>query len=275
MKIRRQQFNPAPRSALRVPRSHGLTLTELLVVIAIIGAVAAISIPALKGITQSQTINNASRQLVEDLALARQYAILNRSVVHVVFIPPYVTNMSFGVNTNDIALGKRLGNGAFTTYGIYAERTVGDQPGQNRPRYLSSWKHLPEGIFIAEREFAQFDPKKWASTDPTNRPLAFHFTKNFTGFKFPTLTAPDQIMPHISFDPQGRVLAYDSLGNRFYTDDYIDLARGSVFSARSDDGELMYFDVRESPPNNSIDNYNRIHIDGLTGRATVEHPELQ
>src|SRR5256885_17197397 len=115
MQLRRQQFSSVPRSAFRVPRSRALTLTELLVVIAIIGAVAAISIPALKGITQSQTINNASRQLIEDLALARQYAILNRSVVHVIFIPPYVTNMSFGLNTNDIALGSRLGSAASTT----------------------------------------------------------------------------------------------------------------------------------------------------------------
>src|SRR5687768_15188661 len=156
------------RTARRALR--GFTLTELLVVIAIIGAIAAISIPALKGISKSQTITAGTRQLLEDLALARQYAILNRSVVHVLFVPPSVADMNIG----DGPVARRLKGGAHTTYAIYADRTIGDQPGQSRPRYLSKWKTLPDGVFVAQHEFEIWDPVVWGNfLDPTNRP--FHY----------------------------------------------------------------------------------------------------
>jgi len=34
---------------------------------------------------------------------------------------------------------------------------------------------------------------------------------------------------------------------------------------RNDIGEVTFYDARENPRGNSIDNYNRVRIDGLTG----------
>lgn len=245
----------------------GFTLTELLVVIAIIGAVAAISIPALKGIGQSQTITNGARQLLEDIALARQYAILNRSTVHVLFVPPAVTN----VNMGDDPLANRLEMGGYTTYAIYADRTIGDQPGQSRPRYLSKWKKLPDGVIVAPWEFEPMLPAARAALDPWDRPLEFQ-----AGFEFPHLGVKyDDPMPRITFNADGSLPRVYEAGAERPNDEYVHLARGSVLAARDNGGTLIEFSVRESPPGNSRDNYYRIRIDGLTGRPALERPEIQ
>ena len=231
-------------------------------VITIIGVIAAISIPALKGIGQSQTITNGARQMLEDIALARQYAILNRSVVHIIFVPPGVKDMQLP----DDPLANRLRGGAYTTYAIYAERSIGDQPGQSRPRYMSRWKTLPEGVIIAPQELEDIGDKSWKARPPIDRP--FHYLK---GFLFPTLTNAAVAMPHITFNPDGSLVSYNS----DYRDEYVSLARGSVLPARTPQGQVIDFGVRESPPGNSTNNYYRVRIDELTGRPYLERPEIQ
>jgi Tfp pilus assembly protein PilE len=259
-----------PDTLKREHQRGAFTVVELLVVIAIIAALAIVSLPAIKGLTQSHSVANASQQLLDDLALARQYAINNRSVVHVLFVPPSITNATVMTFPTGQDLPKRLMTGVYSTYAIYAERTVGDQPGQPRARYLSKWKSLPEGVFIAPREFTEIPLRNWnAQLNPLNRP--FLYTQ---GFPFPTLTNALQKLPRIAFDPQGRVLAPDPVGNPTYRDEIIELARGSILASRDNNGDLQYLDVRESPPDNSIKNYNRIRIDGLTGRAILERPEV-
>src|SRR5262245_54570371 len=125
------------------------TLVELLVVLLIIGLLTALSLPALKGLGQSNTMASATRQLIDDLALARHRAIVGRTTVHVVFVPPELIYRDFigpaPVNVRDTKTFLRLRAGACTTYALYVERTVGDQPGQRTDRYLTSWKTLPEG----------------------------------------------------------------------------------------------------------------------------------
>ena len=259
------QFTRQIRSAIRRARGQGgaaFSLTELLVVIAIIGAVAAISIPALKGIGQAQTISNGARQLMDDLMLARQYAMLNRSVVHMVFVPPTVSTLNLG----DDVLANRLEGGAYTTYAIYGERTIGDQPGRARARYLSKWKTLPDGVFIAEHEFPDMTDLMWEQVNnTTNRP--FHYDGRFY---FPALTNAPMRLPHISFNPDGSLLSISAK-----RDEFIHLARGSVLVARNANGDILDFSVKETPLNNSLDNYYRIRVDGLTGRASLERPEIQ
>jgi prepilin-type N-terminal cleavage/methylation domain-containing protein len=262
-----------PDTLKREHQHKAFTIIELLVVIAIIGALTAISLPAIKGISQAHTLSSASRQLLDDIGLARQYAIHNRAVVHVLFVPPVITNI-FPIAANTPELPKRLMSGIYSSYAIYAERTVGDQPGQPRPRYLSKWKRLPEGVFIAPREFEDLDFRLWddVGTTPIGRPFLWD---TLTDFPFPTLTNNRVRLPHIAFNPNGGIMVEDDVGQRHMSrDEVIELARGSILSARDNSGNLIYFDVRESPPNNSIDNYNRIRIDGLTGRATLERPEI-
>lgn len=253
-------------------RHSAFTLLEMLIVLGIIGALAAISLPAIKGITKSNVMAAANRQLLDDIAQARQQAISQRTTVHIVFIPE-IQNVNFGgASDRDQKLGNRLRSGAFTSYALFVERTVGDQPGRPHSRYLSAWKTLPDGIFFRQTEFTDFtkNPKLWFTLAPLNRPF------KFTSLPFPTSTGPVLSLPHIAFDPQGSLVSFDPNGNRVFQEEVIELARGSILIQRDEQtGNLLFFDLKEKPPNNSITNYNRIRIDGLTGRARVDRPDIQ
>lgn len=245
---------PDPCSAGQTLRAF--TLLELLIVLAIIGILAAISLPAMKGIGESNIIASANRQLLDDFALARQQAINGRSVVHVVFVPPL--NQLAGNNPEntprDQKMWDRLQTAPYTTYALYAERSVGDQPGQPHPRFLTSWRSLPDGALFAPWEF-----------DPSV-PGSFTYTN---GIRFPTLDDMDYPMtflPAITFQPDGNLAGL--------RDEVVHLSRGSVLSGRDSGGNVI-FDVIERPPGNSTNNFNRIRINGLTGRATIERPEIQ
>jgi prepilin-type N-terminal cleavage/methylation domain-containing protein len=66
------------------------TLIELLVVIAIIGILAGIAMPAIRGLGSSADAASVSRQITDDLSIARLRAINERTTVYMVFIPPSV-----------------------------------------------------------------------------------------------------------------------------------------------------------------------------------------
>ncbi len=262
------------RAARSGRRTLAFTLIEMLLVIAIIGVVIAISLPSMKGLTRANSIASANRQLLDDIALARQRAILGRTTVHIVFVPPLITNTAIMVfNTadpKDLKLAATLMNGQFTTYALFAERAVGDQPGQPHFGYVSQWKTLPDGVFISDREFNYMERTDWAQfSNPTNWP--FEYIK----IPFPSSNGLSNTVPHIAFDPQGRLFRLDASGNRVFPDEVIELARGSILSQRDNVGNLISFDVRESPLNNSVLNFNHIVIDGSTGRAKVDRPKIE
>src|ERR1043165_5452570 len=110
------------------------TLVEMLIVITIIGILAAVGLPAMKGLGESGRISSANRQLLDDIAFARQKAITTRSHVYMVFIPPSIVQSAFKTVLDKLQPQERktvtnLFTGQYTTYALFARRNVGDQPG--------------------------------------------------------------------------------------------------------------------------------------------------
>lgn len=257
----------AAREQLR-RHSRGFTLIELSVVLVIIAMLAAVSLPALKNIRQSNAMVSAGRQLVDHLSYARARAISDNTTVYVVFIPPELVNQPFSLSPKENKLAERLKGGLYTTYAIFAERTVGEQPGRGTARYLMDWKSLPAGVLIETNKFLgggnplDLSKRGFPVTDIFNFPMA-------ASPKTPLS------LPYVGFDNRGRLLAPEpgndssKLGG-----EVIPLARGSILYVRDPAGnlDLTSLDVRENVP----DDMGRHHvvIDGLTGRARVETQAL-
>lgn len=79
-------------------RANAFTLLELLVVIAIMGILAALTVPVLKNFGKSDATLGAARQLLDDVARARQLAISDRTTIYMLFIATnFFTGTPFGL----------------------------------------------------------------------------------------------------------------------------------------------------------------------------------
>jgi prepilin-type N-terminal cleavage/methylation domain-containing protein len=280
--------------------ARAFTLVELLVVISILGLLAGLSVPALKSLGKSNNNTSAARQLLDDIGRARQLAMSQHTTVYMVFVktnfwvvpPTYPSPWLLKLINSQPNAANALTNlcdKQLTGYTFISLRSVGDQPGQGTVRYLAPWQSLPEGTFIASQKFqASNSLPFYVSGYIPNLPIYGFATASI--FPFPTEDSPSPssvippALPFIAFNYLGQ-LSLDGQ-TLAYRDEYIPLAQGTVSPALNPATRAYTISASspasfsETPPGNSgIGNnnlsYNIIHIDRLTGRATLEYFRVQ
>jgi hypothetical protein len=233
----------------------------MLVVIGIIGILAAISLPAMKGIGQANVTAAANRQIFDDLAFARLRAIGDRTTVYVVFAPTNAGGMLNGtqIRVEDRRVVSNLASRVYASYALLSTRSVGDQPGRFTPRYLTEWKTLPEGILIPQAKFAR----------DLSAPKTLGAPFSYGRLPFPKARSPEQTVPYIAFNSKGQLLSA--------RDEFIPLARGTVFFARQGNGQINLEkpDVQFIPSKVGSNDFQGVRLNWLTGRGRVEAPELR
>jgi len=247
------------------PGLRAFTLLELLIVLAIIGFLSAMALPHLRTLTRSNIMAGANEQLLGDLALARQRAINSRSAVYVVFMPQ-IDPMAFNFLTKT-QLNQTL-TWQYTSYTLFAERSVGDQPGRPFKRYLTGWKSLPDGVFIATNKFSI------TNSFPLNGAIKQVLPFDYGNFPYPTSDSVNTpTLAYIKFDAQGKLVSSASTVDGTCI---IPLARGSILVYTDPSGQVQVSDPVERPANNSTDTntYNHIEIDAATGRAHLDRRSL-
>jgi prepilin-type N-terminal cleavage/methylation domain-containing protein len=258
----------------------GFTLLEMMVVITIIGFMAALALPHVSGFGRANSMSAANRQLLDDCALARRRAMINRSTVYMVFVPPNLWSNTYilpQINGNQLS---NLVTHQYAAYALVSLGSVGDQPGRHYPQYVTDWRVLPAGVFFAPFQFNLVAPSK-AYVYTTNTLTGAVVTSviqpwanvPLPGVPFPSLYYTNNTttnLPCIGFTPAGTLTTP-------YINQYIVLDRGSVFYAQGSNGApiLQPANWVESPPGNETNNANLIQIDWMTARAKVVQNQMQ
>jgi prepilin-type N-terminal cleavage/methylation domain-containing protein len=273
------------------------TLLELLMVIAIMGILAAIALPSIRSMKPNAKVA-ATRQLLDAVGRGRQLALSQRTTVYMVFVSTnFWTDRAAGSwNANDLAVAGHLFDKQLLGYAYVCLRSVGDQPGVHTPRYLSSWKTLPQNAFVPLAKFTNNPPVGSAPplafrlyTNGNNGVLAgpapgYRLAYSIYGFSYTTsLPFPSETnwnpsgiyvnLPYIAFDGTGQLVS-----GQPGQPELIPLTEGSVTFARDPNTKVALEQppqVNEVPAGNTTDNYSLIYIDRLTGRARVERRMVQ
>lgn len=257
-------------------------------VISIMALLAALAVPAIKNFGKAEAQASAVRQLLDDVARARQLAISQRTTVFMVFLPtgfwsnaPYAGNQAawsalVSRGGEELEKGKRLFEKQLNSYAFVTLRSVGDQPGVSSVRYVGPWHSLPEGNFIAPWKFNLLRSQQLPVKDPpppatpTERTFYVAGFSVTNGIPFPSAEGLTTFtLPYVAFNSLGQLASEQ--------DEYIPLARGVLAHALDVNKTARQSppDVRENPPGNSTNTFNLIHIDWLTGRAKVISPEVR
>jgi prepilin-type N-terminal cleavage/methylation domain-containing protein len=245
------------------------SLTELLIVIAIIGLLAALGLPALRGLGESNAMDAAVRQVQDDLAFARLKAINERTKVYMLFVPPDLHYLATAQPLLTNLAPYRL-NG----YALYAARTVGDQPGRSNLRQLGPWRTLPDGIYFPpdwfneasmretnefSRPLRQYNPP--SPYNPEERPEPRFTLPIYNPSVRSNVFVRDLPLPFLEFNARGQLIDRTTITNFVLQprDAVVRLTQGSRFG----DNPREQPDFVESPKGNR----RFIKITGLTGRA--------
>lgn len=256
----------APADEHQKSRS-AFTLLELLVVISILGILAALSVPALKNLGQSNSQTSAVQQVLDGVSRARQLAISQHATVYMVFVTTnffYLNNVYGHPILNDLnnptyiplaadraaalLAATNLVADQLTGYNFISYGHVGDQPGQHQWHYLGDWQTLPDGSFIAAAKFQyqnySLSIPQWQTdqagqidsgwTIPPSSIIPLNAKAyQISGFArtqaipFPTDASPPVYVPYIAFDYLGRLVSEADVYGNYHHA-YIPLAQGSV-----------------------------------------------
>jgi hypothetical protein len=256
-------------------------LLELLTVIAIIGILAAIALPTINNY-KTDPAGAAARQLLDDLSRARQLAISQRTTIYMVFVPSnfWTSPARASWRQADLVEATNLLDKQLIGYNFVSLRSLGDQPGRPTARYLSAWRTLPEGAFVAINKFDTRNPNLPVLNIVTNNTLAFRIhafavtnTIPFPAEDTPGFGNPPRFVP-VPY------LAFNYLGQLEYgKNEFIPISRGNMGFRRNPvtgSGEEQSPNVTESPAGNTTNSgYHVVSIEWLTGRAHLHRKAVQ
>jgi len=257
------------------------------------GIIAAIALPSLNSLKPNAAAA-ATRQMLDAVTHARQLALSQRTTVYMVFVPlDFWTDPAYAYttwSTNDQTLATSLIDKQLTGYTYVSLRSVGDQPGQSYPRYLTPWRTLPPGAYLSLEKFTL--PGQFRSTLPvlqvfTNKQPGISPTLAYTvyafnttnGIPFPSETTKRPgsgayvTLPYIAFDGTGQLVS--GTGGK---PEFIPITQGTVSIPRDPTTKVALQVLptpRDVPSGNTTNNFNLVYIDQLTGRARIEHAKVQ